>query len=151
MQCFQEDQVPAGVPPHTLLRIVGCIPAFFTRGKGASGPFLSAPVGASKRETPTSNLTESTAMTQSDFYFHCHVYVSLWLVYINFEWTVLAVCQAVTCSTVAGMLAVSLRVVQCKLLQIFVPLRVSRTRCCYFLASGKENNNTKLVSVHFKW
>ena len=39
-----------------------CIPAFSTRGKGALGPLLSAPVGASKRETPTSNLTESTAL-----------------------------------------------------------------------------------------
>ena len=28
--------------------------------KGPLGPLLSAPVGASKRETPTSNLTEST-------------------------------------------------------------------------------------------
>ena len=44
----------------TLLRIAGCIPAFSTRGKGALGPLLSALAGASKRETPTSNLTEST-------------------------------------------------------------------------------------------
>ena len=43
-----------------LLRFAGCIPAFSTRGKGILGPFLSALVGASKRETPTSNLTEST-------------------------------------------------------------------------------------------
>ena len=38
------------------------IPAFSTRGKGALWPFLSAPAGASKRETLTSNLTESTAL-----------------------------------------------------------------------------------------
>ena len=37
-----------------------CIPAFSTRGKGAFGPLLSAPAGASERETRTSNLTEST-------------------------------------------------------------------------------------------
>ena len=43
------------------MRIAGCIPAYPTRGKGALGPVLSAPAGASKRETPTSNLTESTA------------------------------------------------------------------------------------------
>ena len=41
-----------------LLRIAGCIPAFSTRGKGALGLLLSALAGASKRETPTSNLTE---------------------------------------------------------------------------------------------
>ena len=35
--------------------------AFSTREKGAMGPLLSAPAGASKRESPTSNLTESTA------------------------------------------------------------------------------------------
>ena len=40
-------------------RIAGCIPAFSTRGKGALGPLLSAPAGAGKRETPTSNLTEN--------------------------------------------------------------------------------------------
>ena len=34
---------------------------FSTRGKGALGPLLSALAGARKRETPTSNLTESTA------------------------------------------------------------------------------------------
>ena len=39
----------------TLLRIAGFIPAYPTRGKG--------PAGASKRETPTSNLTESTEQT----------------------------------------------------------------------------------------
>ena len=44
----------------TLLRIAGCIPAFSTRGKGALGPLLSAPAGASKRETLTLNLTEIT-------------------------------------------------------------------------------------------
>ena len=44
----------------TLLQITGCIPAFSTRGKGALEPLMSAPAGASKRETPTSNLTEST-------------------------------------------------------------------------------------------
>ena len=48
----------------TLLQVTGCIPAFSTRGKGALGPLLSAPAGASKRETPTSNLTESTAPTR---------------------------------------------------------------------------------------
>ena len=35
--------------------------AFSTRGKGALGPLSSAPAGASERETPTSNLTESIA------------------------------------------------------------------------------------------
>ena len=40
-------------------RLYSCIP---TRGKGALGPLLSAPAGASKRETPTSNHTESTDM-----------------------------------------------------------------------------------------
>ena len=45
----------------TLLRIAGSIPVFSTRGKGALGPLLSALVGASKRETPTSNLAESIA------------------------------------------------------------------------------------------
>ena len=42
-----------------LLQIAGCIPAFSTRGKGVLGTLLSALAGASKRETPTSNLTES--------------------------------------------------------------------------------------------
>ena len=46
----------------TLLRITGCIPAVSTRGKGAFGLLLSAPTGASKRGTPTSNLTESTVL-----------------------------------------------------------------------------------------
>ena len=59
-QCFQQDLAPAGAPAGTLLRIASCIPAFSTRGKGALGPLLTAPAGASKRETPTSNLTEST-------------------------------------------------------------------------------------------
>ena len=36
----------------------GCIPAYPTKGKGALGPLLSA----RKRETPTSNLTESTVV-----------------------------------------------------------------------------------------
>ena len=45
----------------TLLQIAGCIPTFSTRGKGALGPLSSAPAGASERETPTSNLTESIA------------------------------------------------------------------------------------------
>ena len=58
---FQRDPAPAGALAGTLLRIVGFIPAFSTRGKGALGPLLSALAGASKRETPTSNLTESTA------------------------------------------------------------------------------------------
>ena len=43
------------------MRIAGCTPAYPTRGKGALGPILPAPAGASKRETPTSNLIESTA------------------------------------------------------------------------------------------
>ena len=34
--------------------------AFSTEGKGALGHLLPAPAGDSKRETPTSNLTEST-------------------------------------------------------------------------------------------
>ena len=59
-QCFQEDLAPAGAPTGTLLRIAGCIPAFSTRGKGALGHLLSALAGDSKREMPTSNLTEST-------------------------------------------------------------------------------------------
>ena len=45
----------------TLLRITGCIPAYPTRGNGALRPLLSALTGASKRKTPMSNLTESTA------------------------------------------------------------------------------------------
>ena len=40
----------------------GCIPAYPTRRKGALGPLLSALVGASKGETPTANLTQSTGM-----------------------------------------------------------------------------------------
>ena len=51
----------------TLLRIAGCIPAFSTRGKGVPGPLLSAPAGASKREIPTSNLTESTGNMTIDY------------------------------------------------------------------------------------
>ena len=60
-QCFQKDLAPAGAPAGTLLGIAGCItsPAFSTRGKGALGPLLSAPAGASKRETPTSNLMKA--------------------------------------------------------------------------------------------
>ena len=46
----------------TLLQIASCIPAFSTQAKGALGSLLSAPAGASKRETPTSNLTESTVL-----------------------------------------------------------------------------------------
>ena len=58
----------------TLLRIAGCIPAYPTKGKR---PLLSVPAGASKRETPTSNLTESTDL---DFSFNCFlVPVSLFL------------------------------------------------------------------------
>ena len=49
-----------GAPSGTLLQIASCIPAFSTGGKGALGPPLSAPAGVSKRETPTSILTEST-------------------------------------------------------------------------------------------
>ena len=44
----------------TLLQIASCIPAFPTKGKGTLGSLLSAPASVSKRETPTSNLTEST-------------------------------------------------------------------------------------------
>ena len=62
MECFQEDPAPAGGPAGTLLQIAGCIPVFSTRGKGALGPLLSALAGASKKETPTSNLTESTVV-----------------------------------------------------------------------------------------
>ena len=59
---------PGSHPPEgTLLRIAGCIPTISTGGKGALGPLLSAPEGASKRETPTSNLTEITVV-------HVHVY-----------------------------------------------------------------------------
>ena len=59
MQCFQQDLAPTGAPAGTLLQITGCsIHAFSTRG--VLGTLLSAPVDASKRETPTSNLTEST-------------------------------------------------------------------------------------------
>ena len=50
---------PAGALAGTLLQIAGCILAFSIRGKVALGPLLSVPAGASKRETPTSNLTES--------------------------------------------------------------------------------------------
>ena len=62
IQCFQEDPAPTGAPAGTLLQIAGCIPAYPSRGKGAFGPLLSALVGARKRETPTSNLTESTGV-----------------------------------------------------------------------------------------
>ena len=58
---FSKTQLPSRAPAGTLLQFTGCIPAFSTRGKGALGPLLSAPGGASKRETPTSNLTESNA------------------------------------------------------------------------------------------
>ena len=60
IQCFQEEPAPAGTLVGTLLQIASCMPAFSSRGKGALGPLLSALAGASKRETPTSNLTEST-------------------------------------------------------------------------------------------
>ena len=44
--------------------LYSCIFHFpFSGGKGALGPLLSAPAGASKGETPTSNLNESTACT----------------------------------------------------------------------------------------
>ena len=52
----------------TLLQINSLIPAFSTTGKGALGPLLSAPAGASKRETPTSNLTESTADKRMSYF-----------------------------------------------------------------------------------
>ena len=53
--------------PPELRRVLSCkspavFPTISTRGKGALGPLLSAPTGASKRETPTSNLTESTGL-----------------------------------------------------------------------------------------
>ena len=61
------------------MQITVCIPAFLTRGKGALGSLLSAPAGASKRETPTSNLTESTehcldiaAILQCTFFYILH-------------------------------------------------------------------------------
>ena len=44
----------------TLLQIASCIPAFSSGGKGTLGPLLSASVSASKRETSTSSLSEST-------------------------------------------------------------------------------------------
>ena len=47
-----------------------CIPAFSTRGKGALGPLLSASAGATKRETPTSNLIESTGLVVVLFVYH---------------------------------------------------------------------------------
>ena len=51
--------------PPELRRVLSCesLAAFLhfpLEEKGSSGPLLSAPAGASKRETPTSNLTEST-------------------------------------------------------------------------------------------
>ena len=56
------------------MRIASCIPVFSTGGKGALGPLLSDPAGASKRDTPTSNLTESTALVElrqlSKLYFY---------------------------------------------------------------------------------
>ena len=56
---FSKTQLPPTLQAGTLLQIASCIPAFSTRGKWALGPLLSAPTGADK-ETPTSNLTEST-------------------------------------------------------------------------------------------
>ena len=56
---------------------MGCIRSYPTRGKGALGPLLSALVGASKRETPTSNLTESTAATR-DLQVMVHVRVIIY-------------------------------------------------------------------------
>ena len=56
-----------------LWRVLSCkSPVVFlhfplARGKGALGPLLSAPAGASKRETPTSNLAESTAYGDRSF------------------------------------------------------------------------------------
>ena len=47
-----------------------CIPAFSTRGKGALRLLLSTPAGASKRETPTSNLTESTGLMVNSVHVH---------------------------------------------------------------------------------
>lgn len=83
-----------------------------------------------------------SAVTQSGFCFHCHLHLHtlcVWLSLVHTKlWSgmfVLAVWQAVTCCTVAGMLAISLRAVHCKLSQIFVPLRVFRPRCHHFLAT----------------
>ena len=45
--------------PELRLVLSGCIPAYPSRGKGALGPLLSALAGARKRETPSSNVTES--------------------------------------------------------------------------------------------
>ena len=55
--------------PQELQQVLSCeSPAVFLHTpqneKWPWGPFLSAPVGASKRETPTSNLTESTVHGQ---------------------------------------------------------------------------------------
>ena len=57
-----------------LRRILSCksptaIPISSTRGKGALGPLLSALAGASRRETRTLNLTESTELGLLS---HCH-------------------------------------------------------------------------------
>ena len=57
---FSVDPAPVGAPAGTHLQIAGCIPAYPTKGKGALGPLLSALAAAGKRETPASNLTEST-------------------------------------------------------------------------------------------
>ena len=59
--------------PLELRRVLPCeSPAVFlhfplARGKGALGPLLSAPAGASKRETTTSNLAESMAYGDRSF------------------------------------------------------------------------------------
>ena len=60
MQCFQQDPAPAGAPAGTLLQMAGCIPVVLNLILGGKGALLSAPAGASKRDTPTSYLTEST-------------------------------------------------------------------------------------------
>ena len=49
------------VRPGSRWRTAGT-PAIFTRGKGALQLLLSTPAGVSKRETPTSNLTESIGL-----------------------------------------------------------------------------------------
>ena len=54
---FSKTQLPAGA----LMQISSCILHTPLKEKGPWGPLLSALPGASKRETPTSNLTESTA------------------------------------------------------------------------------------------
>ena len=57
------------------------MPAYPTKGKGAWRPLLSAQAGASKRETPTSNLSESTVLDFKSFpnIFHSVSFAIAWL------------------------------------------------------------------------